>query len=71
MGSVERIVELFGAEADEALEAKRHPRAAERLRARRLKAQADTAKQTARRASRRAEAAKATGAAKAAKKAGE
>lgn len=33
--TIERIVEMFGAEADDALEAKRHPRAAQRRAARR------------------------------------
>ena len=38
MATVERIIEKFGAEADDALAAKRHPRVAERRKARRAAA---------------------------------
>jgi large subunit ribosomal protein L4 len=44
VATVERIVERFGAEADDALAAKRHPRVAERRKARREKAAAISAK---------------------------
>lgn len=47
MATVERIIEMFGAEADDALAAKRHPRVAERRKARRAKAAADAAKRAA------------------------
>jgi large subunit ribosomal protein L4 len=40
LASVERIVERFGAEADDAVAAKRHPRVAERRKARRAAAEA-------------------------------